>query len=173
MTQKNKRSPSVIEIAIKLETDGMKFYREASEKSSHPFGKKMFLSFVEDEKRHITILKELFGDTKAWKEATKGPGPQEKVKTIFTEVSDEIQERIAADPDDIEAIKIALDFEKEGYDFYQKFARETSDPDEKEVFERLGYEESQHFTILQNMYQYLEDTGHWFCHEERGLLDGG
>jgi len=51
-----------IKTAIKLEEDGMDFYQKASEKTSHPFGKRMFLSFAEDEKRHLTILKEILSD---------------------------------------------------------------------------------------------------------------
>jgi len=42
-----------VELALKMETDAVKFYTEAAEKVSHPVGKKMFLSIAEDEKNHI------------------------------------------------------------------------------------------------------------------------
>ena len=41
---------NAIEIAIKMETDAIKFYKEASEKTKNPVGKKMFLTIREDEK---------------------------------------------------------------------------------------------------------------------------
>ena len=53
-----------IKTAIKLEEDGVDFYQKASEKTSHPFGKRMFLSFAEDEKRHLSVLKEILSDLK-------------------------------------------------------------------------------------------------------------
>jgi rubrerythrin len=37
---------NAVEIAIKMETDAIKFYREAAEKTKHPVGKKMFLSIT-------------------------------------------------------------------------------------------------------------------------------
>jgi rubrerythrin len=47
---------NALEIARKMETDAIKFYKEASEKTRHPAGKKMFLSIVEDEKRHLQMI---------------------------------------------------------------------------------------------------------------------
>ncbi|MGB9710570.1 MAG: ferritin family protein [Thermodesulfovibrio sp.] len=45
-----------IELALKMETDAVKFYTEAAEKVSHPVGKKMFMTIAEDEKNHIKMI---------------------------------------------------------------------------------------------------------------------
>ena len=54
----------MIRTSIKMEEEGIDFYQEAAEKTSHPFGKKMFLSFVEDEKRHLTVLRSILAGFK-------------------------------------------------------------------------------------------------------------
>ncbi|MBI5409601.1 MAG: hypothetical protein HZA14_09580 [Nitrospirae bacterium] len=41
---------NAIEIALKMETDAIKFYGDASEKTENAVGKKMFLTIREDEK---------------------------------------------------------------------------------------------------------------------------
>ena len=54
------REMKAIEIAIHLEKDSIKFYTEASEKTDNQVGKSMFLSIVEDEKRHLETLSQIF-----------------------------------------------------------------------------------------------------------------
>lgn len=39
---------NAIEIAIKMETDAINFYKEAAEKTKYSVGKKMFFSIVEE-----------------------------------------------------------------------------------------------------------------------------
>jgi len=112
---------NAVEHAIKMETDAISFYREAAEKTSHPFGKKMFLSFVEDEKRHLEMLSDLF---KSMDFTLKTAEPMENMKTIFESLKDEMMEKISASTDELNAIKIAMDMEKEGYEHYKKTAAE-------------------------------------------------
>ncbi|MDW7973200.1 MAG: ferritin family protein, partial [Thermodesulfovibrio sp.] len=112
-----------IEIALKMETDAVKFYTEASEKVSHPVGKKMFLMIAEDEKNHIKMIEELL---KGLELTIKEANPIKTVKTIFEEMKDKMMERIKAQEDDLEAFRVAMDMEKEGIDFYKKVKQEVN-----------------------------------------------
>jgi len=47
----------VIRTAIKMEEGGIDFYQKVREKTFYPLARKMFLSFAEDEKIHLTVLK--------------------------------------------------------------------------------------------------------------------
>jgi rubrerythrin len=165
----------VIRTAIKLEEDGIDFYQKASEKTSHPFGKKMFLSFAEDEKRHLTVLKEILANLKFsdFDRFFEEKNPREKIKTIFREVKNEIRERVAANPDEVEALKIGMDMEWESVEFYQDALEKTQDSHQKAFFQRLIEEEKEHYQLLQNTRSYLKDSGEWFLWEEKALLDGG
>jgi rubrerythrin len=168
-------SPKIIRTAIKMEEDGIDFYQEAAKKTSHPFGKKMFLSFVEDEKRHLTVLRSILADLKFsdFDRKKKKKTPKERIKTVFREVKNEIEEIIAANPDELEALKIGMDMESKSVEFYQGALEKTQDSRQKAFFIRLIEEEREHYELLQNTHSYLKDSGEWFLWEEKGLLDGG
>lgn len=161
---------NAVEIAIKMETDAIAFYREASEKVDNKVGKMMFLSIVEDEKNHLAMLKEIFQGLGI---SAKDVHPIRNVKTIFQELKHEMIERVGATDDELNAFKIATEMEKAGIEFYRKAASEAADLKEKALFERLTKEEEQHYTIFSNTYFFMHDTGSWFMWDEQGLLDGG
>ncbi len=56
---------NAIEIAIKMETDAIKFYKAAADKTKNPVGKKMFLTVREDEKR-MNALGDLWEASDLW-----------------------------------------------------------------------------------------------------------
>jgi len=164
----------VIRTAIKLETDGIEFYKGAADKTSHPFGKRMFLSLMKDEERHLKILKEVLDDLdfsdfeKYFKET-----PMQKIKTVFDELKGEMNERIAANPSEMEVLKMGMKVEDESVNFYRDSLEKTTDKGARALLNKLVMEERDHYRILQNTYSYLEDSGKWFLWEEKGILDGG
>lgn len=158
-----------IELALKMETDAVKFYKEASEKVSHPVGKKMFLNIAEDEKNHIRMIEEVL---KGIDLNIRESYPIKTVKTIFEEMKDEMMERVKAVSDDLEAFKIAMEMEKEGIEFYKKVKNEVNTDKEKKLFERLILEEEQHHKIFAETYNFLNDTGNWFMWKEFSIVEG-
>jgi len=98
--------------------------------------------------------------------------PRERLRTVFSEASEGVKEQLAASPDDLEVLSIAVDFEKKSNAFYNKAAAEAEDDDERGLFERLALEESEHCRILQDVCEYLESTGWWFLWEEGAFMDG-
>jgi len=166
---------NVIRTAIRMEEDGIDFYHKAAEKTSHPFGKRMFLSFAEDEKRHLTVLRNILADLKFsnFDRFFGEKKPREKIKTLFREVKSELKERIAANPDELEALKIGMNMESKSIEFYESSMKKTQNPHLKSFFKRLIEEEKEHYQLLETTCSYLKDSGDWFLWEERGLLDGG
>ena len=158
-----------IETAIKMETDAITFYSEAAHKTSHPFGKEMFKGFIKDETRHLKMLQEMFKGREFEIELVR---PRESVKTVFSMLKDEIMQRVKAMESEMEAVNIALKFEKEGFDFYSKSALQAGTPKEKLLFEKLSVEENDHYTILLETQKFLENTGQWYMYEERGIVEG-
>jgi rubrerythrin len=161
---------NAIETAIKMETDAIKFYKEAAEKCNHTVGKKMFLSIVEDEKRHLDMLSQVL---KGLDLKIQDVSPMKNVKTIFEELKHEMMEKIEATTDELEAFKIAMHMEKEGVKFYKKAASDAAAEKEGKLFERLVHEEEQHYNIFANTYFFMKDTGNWFMWEEHSIVDGG
>lgn len=161
---------NAIEIAIKMETDAIKFYKEAAEKTRYHVGKKMFLTIAEDEKRHLDILSEIF---KGLNITIKDVSPMKNIKTVFEEMKHEMMEKVKVTTDELEAFKIAMQMEKEGVEFYKKAVSEAQTEKEKALFERLTKEEQEHYAIFANTYFFLSDTGSWFMWEEHSIVDGG
>ena len=158
-----------IETAIKMETDAIAFYGEAASKTSHPFGKEMFKGFVKDETRHLKMLQSLFKCVDFDVELIR---PRDTIKTVFSMLKDDMMQRVKAMDNEMEAVNIALKFEKEGFDFYRQSASKAVTPKEKELFEKLSVEENDHYTILLETQKFLENTGQWYMYEERGIVEG-
>ena len=157
------------EIALKMETDAVEFYTEAADKSSHPIGKKMFLSIAEDEKRHVRMIDAII---KGMSLTENNIDPMEQVMSVFEANKDAMQERIASTDNDLEALKIAMEMEGKGRDFYRKSADEATDDKSRALFERLFIEEEKHYAIFENTHSYLSDNSNWFMWEERGIIEG-
>lgn len=161
---------NAVEIAIRMETDAIAFYNEAAAKVKNMAGQRLFFAIVEDEKRHLELLTDLF---KGLNVSLKDQGMLPDIKTVFEELKDEMMKKVEATADELNAFKIAMEMESEGVAFYKKAAAETASSDEKLLFGRLIEEEERHYTVFSNTYSFIKDTGNWFLWEERGLLDGG
>jgi rubrerythrin len=161
---------NVIEIAIKMEKDAIKFYKEASEKANNPVGKEMFLSITKDEKRHLEILSDII---KGLDVKLKDVSPMKNIKTVFETMKDKMMKRVEATTDELEAFKIAMQMEKQGIEFYKKALISASTEKEKSLFEKLIHEEEEHYNIFANTHFFLNDSGSWFMWEEHSIVDGG
>ncbi|MDA8086243.1 MAG: ferritin family protein [Nitrospiraceae bacterium] len=165
------KETNIVELAMKTEMDAMDFYARAAGKTSHPVGKKMFLSIIEDEKRHLELLKCIFSGMDI--ELPEETSPMRKIKTVFEENRELMLGCVAATTDETGALEIAMKMEKESVDFYEKAARQTENAREKTIFERLVKEEQEHYEIFSNTYQFLADSGNWFMWQEHSIVDGG
>ncbi|MGO9614469.1 MAG: DUF892 family protein [Dissulfurispiraceae bacterium] len=161
---------NAVVIAIKMETDAIKFYNESAGKTNNPVGKKMLLSIAEDEKRHLEMLTQIF---KGLDITIKEAQPIKVIRTIFEEMKDKMMERVQASTDELEAFKIAAEMEQHGIEFYKKAALEAPAEKERKLFERLAAEEEEHYAVFSNSYSFMSDTGNWFMWEEHGIVDGG
>ncbi|MBS1233138.1 MAG: rubrerythrin subfamily [Nitrospirae bacterium] len=161
---------NAIEIAIKMEKDAIDFYSKAAEKTSHPAGKKMFQSITEDEKRHLSMLSQIFKELDIKMDDVS---PMRNMQTIFESMKNSMMKRVMATQDELEAFKIAMQMEQEGVAFYKRVETETRKEKEKALFERLIKEEQQHYDIFANTYNFMNDTGNWFMWEEHSIVDGG
>lgn len=158
-----------VEIAIKMETDAIKFYKEASEKTAHPVGKMMFLSVADDEKRHLAMLSDIF---KGKDIVIENINPKDNIKTVFSKMKDEMMRSVEASNDELEAFNIAMQMEKDGIEFYRKAEREAGSDMEKALFKRLIEEEAHHYDIFSETYSFLLDTGNWFMWDEHSIVEG-
>jgi len=160
----------VLEMALKTETDAIAFYTEAARKTSYPVGKKMFQAIIEDEKRHLEMIRQVVIGLHV---THTDVSPMKNVKTVFEAMKKDLMKKVEATVDDLEALRMAMQMEKEGKAVYDKALSHVKSDKEKALLVRLIQEEEEHYTIFSNTLQFLEDTGNWFMWEERGIVEGG
>ena len=155
---------------IKTEKDSIEMYRKAAANTANPLGKVLFETLVEEEQSHLMALEKHVG-----KENWQRPRDafRDRVRTVFQEATRDMQERLKADPDDVEAIRIALEFERKGYKVFKADAEWIPDRESKELLEWLADQENEHFKLLQDLHEYLEKGYSWFVANEGPILDGG
>ncbi|GAB63373.1 MAG: DUF2202 domain-containing protein [Candidatus Jettenia sp.] len=160
-------------IALQMEIDGIKFYTDMASKTFHPMGKAMFRSFIEDEKMHAKRIKTLlFTHKEAVQEREKTAiNPKERLINIFQDMGDELKQKVNANTNDIEAVKLAITIEENGIKFYEQAAKDAHDRREKDVYHFLASEEEIHCTILKNTLEYLENTELWEAENEGRMYD--
>lgn len=158
-----------LEMAVKMETDAIRFYTEAAKKTKYPAGKKMFETISQDEKRHLNMISRII---KGLQVTVKDVSPMKNMKTVFESMKKEMMQKAAATTDELEAFKIAMQMEKEGVEFYKKTLAKAKKEKEKALLERLIVEEQQHYAIFSNSYQFMANTGSWFMWEERSIVEG-
>jgi rubrerythrin len=160
---------NAIETAARMEQEAVEFYQKCAEKTTHPMGKKMFLSIAEDEKYHFECALQMTKEQHFIPAATR---PIEDMKKLFEDHRKETLMSVPSSADELEALKVAMKMEKEAIDFYRNAAAKAKNDKEKHFFECLVMDEEEHFHIFQNTHSFLEDSGNWYMWEEKGIVEG-
>lgn len=161
------------------EMEGHQFYRLAADKTEDTRGRKMFLSLANDELDHARKLSSEYSSvstTGHWLSTDElkqqSRQPEEPFAPMFPTEPEEIEKMVPKAASDLEALKIAIDMEKESIERYAKAAAEVPDDAAKALFQHLVAEERQHLKIVENSYDYLADTGSWFQDMEKPIFEG-
>ncbi len=158
-----------VELALKMELDAVEFYTKCAKKTKSPIGKKMFLSIADDERHHIACANKVVRGMGFEPSKTT---PKQDMKTIFEKNKKAVSQKVTATTDDLEALTIAMQMEKDGVEFYRKAADEASTPEEKALFECLIKDEEEHYAIFENTHSLLSDTRNWFMWDEHAIYEG-
>ncbi|MEJ5377601.1 MAG: ferritin family protein [bacterium] len=164
-----------LEVAMENEAREAEFYRKHSERTSNPLGKKMFVSLAHDEREHMERIKALHG-----KLQEQGRWPQDvplevkgtQVREVLRSFAESPQRLSLADRDDLEAVRIAIEFEQKGEAFYRDLAQKVEAPEEKEFFNFLASMEHDHLVSLKDTMEYFQNPEGWFTAKERHTIDG-
>ena len=153
------------------EKDSIDFYTHAAETTDDPRGKDMYNSLVRDEEQHLRILQAEYlsltgGQRWIDLEAARQSEPPDPSVVLFPQDRSELDELLAAAPDELSALQVAMQFEYDGWQMYANAATETDDPLARDVYEFLAQEEKRHYTLLEGAHKYLAHKGLWFFDEE-------
>ena len=176
MSSKTDARIEALEVALNNESRERDFYLKHAERTSNSFGKMMFQSIAQDEEEHYQRILELhkkLQDEGRWPETIPLKVKGVDMKSVLKKVLDSIDTSAKADTDDMEAVKIAIDFETKGEKFYSDLRDSVDDPVEKEFYRVLASMEREHRLSLEDTYDYFKDPEGWYRMKEKHHLDGG
>jgi rubrerythrin len=156
-------SPEAIEAiktAIQMEKDGLRYYKEAAEKTENEFAKKTFLRIAKDEAVHLKTFQQMFDTvtgSEEWRDLAEFTPKVGRVP-IF---EGEIEKKGNVNPSEVDALRIAIDNERKGIEHYKKAAAAAGDKMAKEIFDKIQKEEEYHYDLLQAQLDYLTKSGFW------------
>jgi rubrerythrin len=149
-----------LSVAIYNEQSAFDFYTKLSDVIKNESGREKFKFLASDEKRHRKLLEGYYKKISGGKEFQFDPS---KVKAIKVEVRDNTSAS--------EALDIGIKAEKEAYEFYNKSAEQTNDPDAKKMFLMLAEQEDRHYNLLTAEKQALIDQFYWFTLDTPGMME--
>jgi rubrerythrin len=155
---------NTLEYAINMENDGEKYYRDQAEINKNNELHVVCNLVADEEKNHAQIL-----ESKKNKLTYKliKSDLLSNAKNVFTNAKD-IEVRGKRDSSQLAFYRTASDMEKKSIDLYQKFLSDTTEDDEKELFEYLIKQEKQHYEAFEEMSRLLTNAEQWIESPEFG-----
>lgn len=175
MTTESEKSLEALDIAIQMEIDGKEFYTRASRMSGNELGRKLLLSLAAEEDLHRRKFEEIYeaiSRGEAWLEVGLPRGQGEARVTMFARAAEKLGSGIEVPANELEAIRTAMTMENESYDFYRSRMEKAGRDAERSFYEAVAAEEKEHYLVLLDYYEYIQDPAGWFVQKERPSLDG-
>ena len=164
-----------IDIALENELKERDFYLQNAQRTQSPVGKKMFETIAADEDEHykrFKLLHENMGQGSTWPDKVSSIINDTNVMEVIKEIPNVKTETSQADADDIQAVKVAIEFESNGYSFYTDIANQCETEQERAFFSKLASVEKEHLDSLKDTLLFFEDPATWYEENEKGLLEG-
>lgn len=159
-----------LSVAIGLEEEGKKIFKEAAAKVSGKHARTTFEFLVAEEDRHIERIRHFY-------ESIQKSGQDNLPETAesdadsrliaFNRKMAELRDEIEPSASDIEAYKFALQFENGAEEFYQEQLEKTGNPQVQQFYRWLIHEEEMHGKLLTSCLRFAEDPAVWFREQGR------
>jgi rubrerythrin len=163
-----------LELALNNEKKEREFYLKNAERTTHPLGKQLFKTIADDEMEHydrILVLHKKLKEAGKWPETLPLTVKGTPIKSVLNKVVEAVTSE-KADADEIQAVEIAIAFERKGEAFYKRLYEDSKDVHEKEFYRTLMTIEREHRLSLEDTQFYFKDPDGWFRANEGSRLDG-
>ena len=177
MTNNTAVALSVLREAVRNELDGKDMYLQAAERTQDELGKSMFRSFASEEDQHVHILQVQYAEVNGsgeWIDIEAArKEPRDPKLILFPREERDVKEFVPQGMSDLDALKLAMDFEKQAVRMYEQAADDTDDPVAQDFYHELAEWEGTHYRILDNSHDYLANKGEWYFQElEMPMYEG-
>jgi rubrerythrin len=169
-----------VKLSIELEKKGYAFYTATAAKTKNPLAASTLSSLADRERLHIERIMEFYlslsGEKNLKSDWLRGvevpPTRVQLLKPILIKLKRGLSQRIESEQEINEAYQIAEGLERDSFTLYDKISKESDDPTARKFYAALAQEEREHYSILDETLQYLNDPADWFKKEERWIVEG-
>jgi len=176
MMQNNTRALEWLSKALEMEVKGKEYYESAIEKICNAASKKMLEMLRDDELIHMKRIKAIYEKLKNENVFTGEWGSlkteSEEMKQFFLDLKKKHDTSNDCAPADIDALRIAEDFEDKSVRYYSENLKGAREQAERLFLEAMVREEKGHRKAIKDMIFYLTDPDGYFREMEHGGLDG-
>lgn len=153
-----KTTEDILKTAILLELRGKAFYTTAARQSESEAVRKIFTIMADEEDVHLEYLFKQFAEyERTGKFARKDiSDPVEDTEAVMI-LSEKVKNEISAAGFEAAAISAAIDFENRAVEVYQQRADETTDSNEREMYQSLADWERTHHRLLYKLNEDLKE----------------
>lgn len=165
MTGQVESALKALQEGMRLEQEGLAFYREAAKRTTSVKGQHLFRSLAQDESMHQRLIQRQIDHLSAkgrWREIPQAKGEKADLsQPVFPQGREGLEQAVKADATEAEALILALEFETKGYEMYRREAEAVTDPAAREMYEFLATQERAHFDLLMANYESMVHYGGW------------
>ncbi len=149
--------------AVQMEKDGYTFYTKAAAQTESEMGRTIFESLADDEQRHLNIFQKMFEDKveqSEWNDLVNSSKKYANIPVFPTDLKD--APGMDSDSTEIDALRMAMDSEKEAIDYYNEILESLENQELKNVINEIIEQEKNHYSLLEKEFNHINSTGYWF-----------
>jgi len=162
MAKRRMNATDALKLAIERERGANRFYRQAASLTEDADGQKMFKWLAKEELRHLSKLRQQLRsvlDNDRWLEWRRMTTPLQKAD--LPPISEATgPAKIGAGERD--ALRQAIQSEREAITFYKEAEDSTPDPHGKTMFKALAREEEGHLALLEEELEWIIKSHKYF-----------
>ncbi len=167
---------AVLKAALENEIKGRELYSQYAKTVKNELAKKVFEILANEELTHIADIEKFINASKDFAEINVEQMTSEDsvkhAKEVFGKIVSELYKKIEPSDDDNTSRDVAMEFEKNGYEYYKKGAEATVNMKLKKFLEWLMEQEQAHYMFIRNAFEYMNNPESWYAGEEGWLLEG-
>ncbi|OGO18273.1 MAG: hypothetical protein A2Z15_03520 [Chloroflexi bacterium RBG_16_50_11] len=175
MPNEQEATIAALQTALQMEIDGKEFYLKASRASKNKLGKELLKKLAAEEDIHRKVFQNIYNTIKSkkgWPDVKYSPDGGGNLRTVFAKALEDMKKNAKPIPEELDAIKTAMDMENKTLDFYKGRSKQTSLDAEKQLYDALAMQESEHHRVLLDYYEFLKDPAQWYVKKEHSAIDG-
>lgn len=176
MADEHDKTLKALEAAIQMEIDGKEFYLKASKASNNDVGTQLLARLAGEEDIHRQVFENIYREIsakKGWPDERLQAEGLRNLKTLFSKAIEEMGTDVKYIPEEIDAVRTAMEMENKTYDFYNEQLAKARYDAEKLFYKEVAAQEKEHHRLLLDYYEYLKDPAAYFVLKEHPTIDGG